>query len=230
MLLSSLILSKRVFHTWPTSFVLLALSNVCAAQATWDSALWDEAIWDQTVVTHTVTPSATAGGSITPSIAQAVEDGDTISFAIEANNGYEFSSVGGTCPGDLSGLTYLAGPISSDCTVVASFSPLPAGVPAIYLAESGDGEIFLYVTAGSGGIPTSYSASCTDGTNTFTGTSTSSPVTVSGLVSIAYTCTVTATNSVGTSSSSAATDPITPEASPVYPPGFCIRLLSRYQN
>ena len=46
------------------------------------------------------------------------------------------------------------------------------------------------------------------------GTSTSSPITVSGLTNdVAYTCTVTATNSVGTSSASAATAPITPEES-----------------
>ena len=212
MTFSPLAWSRLALHSWPVSFIVLGLSNLCAAQATWDSAVWDEAIWDQTVVTHTVTPSSTVGGTITPSVAQTVEDGETISFAIAADSGYQLSAVSGTCPGDLSGLTYLAGPISSDCTVVASLSPLPAGVPAIYLAESGDGEILLYVTAGSGGIPTSYSASCTDRTNTFTGSSTSSPITVSGLTNgVVYTCTVTATNSVGTSSASAATAPITPE-------------------
>ena len=59
---------------------------------------------------------------------------------------------------------------------------------------------------------TDYDATCTDGANTYTGTSTSSPITVSGLTNgVAYTCTVTATNSVGTSSASAATAPITPE-------------------
>ena len=59
---------------------------------------------------------------------------------------------------------------------------------------------------------TDYDATCTDGANTYTGTSTTSPITVSGLTNgVAYTCTVTATNSVGTSSASAATAPITPE-------------------
>ena len=60
---------------------------------------------------------------------------------------------------------------------------------------------------------TGHEATCTDGTNTFTGASTSSPIIVSGLTNdVAYTCTVTAANSVGTSSASAATAPITPEA------------------
>ena len=86
--------------------------------------------------------------------------------------------------------------------------------PTFSRLDYGNGEIFLYVSiSNDGGRPvSSYTATCTDGTNTFTGTSTSSPITVSGLTNdVAYTCTVTATNSVGTSSASAATDPITPE-------------------
>ena len=76
-----------------------------------------------------------------------------------------------------------------------------------------DEEITLSISVGDNGGTdiTGYDATCTDGTNTFTGTSTSSPITVSGLENdVAYTCTVTATNSAGTSSASAATDPITP--------------------
>ena len=88
-------------------------------------------------------------------------------------------------------------------------------MPTINRYDYGDGEIYLHVSiSNDGGADiTGYEATCTDGTNTFTGTSTSSPITVSGLTNdVAYTCTVTATNSVGTSSASAATDPITPEA------------------
>ena len=79
-----------------------------------------------------------------------------------------------------------------------------------------DGAIILTVSVSDNGGKeiTGYEATCTDGTSTFTGTSTSSPITVSGLTNgVAYTCTVTATNSVGTSSASAATAPITPEES-----------------
>lgn len=86
--------------------------------------------------------------------------------------------------------------------------------PAITSTDHEDGKIILAVsvTDNGGTDITGYDATCTDGTNTFTGTSTSSPITVSGLTNdVAYTCTVTATNSVGTSSVSAATDPITPE-------------------
>ncbi|MBT5489158.1 MAG: fibronectin type III domain-containing protein [Halieaceae bacterium] len=86
--------------------------------------------------------------------------------------------------------------------------------PTITATDYEDGEITLRVSvADNGGTDiTRYDASCTDGTNTYTGTSASSPITVSGLTNdVAYTCTVTATNSVGTSSASAATAPITPE-------------------
>lgn len=88
--------------------------------------------------------------------------------------------------------------------------------PSVTRSDYGDGELYLYVTANFDGAATitGYTATCTDGTNTFTGTSTSSPITVSGLTNeVSYTCTVTATNSVGTSPASAVTDPITPEAS-----------------
>jgi len=104
-------------------------------------------------------------------------------------------------------------------TLSGTLPSLPAldvpATPTILDTDFGDGEIFLYVASSSNGgsTITGYNANCTDGTNTYTGTSTSSPITVSGLTNgVAYTCTVTATNSVGTSSASAATTPITPEA------------------
>ena len=91
----------------------------------------------------------------------------------------------------------------------------PPIAPVITSTDYEDGKIILRVSVsdnGGTGIR-EYEAICTDGTNTYAGTSTSSPITVSGLTNdVAYTCTVTATNSVGTSLASAATDPITPEA------------------
>ena len=85
--------------------------------------------------------------------------------------------------------------------------------PTISSTDSGDGELTLFVSESSQSTTVdTYKATCTDGTNTYTGTSSSSQITVTGLTNgIAYTCTVTATNSVGTSSASVATAPITPE-------------------
>ena len=106
------------------------------------------------------------------------------------------------------------GPVSSP--YVASMALQAPLAPEIISTDYEDGLIHLAFSPSSdnGGTDiTEYEATCTDGTNTFTGTSTSSPITVSGLTNgVAYTCTVTATNSVGTSSASAATTPITPEA------------------
>ncbi|MDG1265037.1 MAG: fibronectin type III domain-containing protein, partial [Ilumatobacter sp.] len=74
--------------------------------------------------------------------------------------------------------------------------------PVVLSTDYDDREIILRVRlADDGGVDIiRYDASCTDGTNTYTGTSATSPITVSGLTNdVAYTCTVTATNSVGTS-------------------------------
>ena len=57
-------------------------------------------------ITHTVTPSAATGGSISPSDAQTVSEGAATSFTLTPASGYEISSVGGTCGGSLSGSTY----------------------------------------------------------------------------------------------------------------------------
>ena len=95
-------------------------------------------------------------------------------------------------------------------TTLAQTMPLQ---PTIVRVDSENGGLLIFTSESS--QPTtvdSYTATCTDGTNTYTGTSASSPIAVIGLINdVAYTCTVTATNSVGTSSASAATAPITPE-------------------
>lgn len=73
------------------------------------------------VTTYTVTPSAGAGGTISPSTSQPVNANGTTSFTVTPNNGYT-ASVGGTCGGTLSGNTYTTGTINADCTVSATFT------------------------------------------------------------------------------------------------------------
>ena len=122
--------------------------------------------------------------------------------------------VGGAYSCSLSPVTRLGVRPQSEL-YLASLSTFPSR-PVVLSTDYGDGEIILRVSVedNGGADITGYQATCTDGTNTFTGTSTSSSITVSGLTNdVAYTCTVTATNSVGTSSASAATDSIAPEAS-----------------
>ncbi|MDG1215392.1 MAG: proprotein convertase P-domain-containing protein, partial [Luminiphilus sp.] len=164
--------------------------------------------------TYTVSPSAGSGGSLSPDIALPVASGSTVDFRLSPDSGYEIGSVSGTCGGTLDQSTYVTSAITSNCTVLASFSTLSPGTPTVDRTDYGDGEILLYVSAGSGGAPTGYMASCSDGSRIITGTSASSPVTVTGLSNdTAYTCTVTASNNSGTSNASAATAAITPGAS-----------------
>ena len=104
---------------------------------------------------------------------------------------------------------------NSVAEILASVPIQAPSAPTIASTDFEDGKIILTVSVSDNGGAeiTRYEATCTDSTNTYIGTSTSSPVTVSGLTNgVAYTCTVTATNSVGVSSASSATDPITPEA------------------
>ncbi|WP_051236471.1 IPTL-CTERM sorting domain-containing protein [Ottowia thiooxydans] len=72
-------------------------------------------------VTHTVTPSAGTGGSITPALPLTVIAGSTATFAVEPQAGY-VASVGGTCGGTLSGTTYTTSAVSGNCSVAASFA------------------------------------------------------------------------------------------------------------
>ena len=70
---------------------------------------------------YTVTPSAGTGGSINPSTAQTVNYDGTTSFTVTPKTGYSVGAVTG-CNGSLSGNTYKTGPITSACTVSASFA------------------------------------------------------------------------------------------------------------
>jgi hypothetical protein len=73
------------------------------------------------VNTYTVTPSAGANGSISPSTPQTVNYNQTASFTLTPNIGYHISLVTG-CSGTLNGTTYTTGPTTADCIVTATFA------------------------------------------------------------------------------------------------------------
>ena len=75
---------------------------------------------DATGVTWTVTPDAGAGGALSPSVPQTVNDGDTVDFTVTPDTGYLIDSVSG-CGGSLAGTTYTTAPVMADCTVTATF-------------------------------------------------------------------------------------------------------------
>ena len=72
-------------------------------------------------VTFTVTPSAGANGTISPSTPQTVASGGTATFTVAPSAGYT-ASVDGTCGGALVGNTYTTNAITANCTVAAAFA------------------------------------------------------------------------------------------------------------
>ena len=83
--------------------------------------------------------------------------------------------------------------------------------------EAGSESATITVSVGDNGGAdiTRYDAECTDGQGVVTGTSTTNRIVVEGLQNdVAYTCTVTATNSAGTSVASESSVQITPEFIP----------------
>ncbi|MDZ7871130.1 MAG: hypothetical protein U5L02_18345 [Rheinheimera sp.] len=102
-------------------------------------------------VSHTVTASAGAGGTISPT-SRSVPHGQTTTFTVTPNAG--FTPVVNGCDGSLSGTTYTTGAITGACNVSATFTANSYTVTA---------------TAGSNGSITPPSRSVPHGqTTTFT--------------------------------------------------------------
>jgi hypothetical protein len=107
-----------------------------------------------TPTTHTVTASATSGGSIDPT-SRSVVEGNTTTFTVAAQEGFAIEAVTG-CGGSLSGNTFTTAAITAPCTVSASFSlvvpppspgdddPLPEGVNQALLGPLAGAEIRAY--------------------------------------------------------------------------------------
>ena len=84
----------------------------------------------------TVTPSAGSNGSLSPSTDQSVSNNSTVSFLVTPLPGFQLSISG--CGGTLSGNTYITGPITGNCSVSASFSPIAAiSRDGVVIAASG---------------------------------------------------------------------------------------------
>jgi hypothetical protein len=77
----------------------------------------------------TVTAVAGTGGSITPSGAQVVTAGDSISFTVTPQAGYQIASVVG-CGGTRAQNVYTINAVTQSCTVTAAFTPILHAVMA----------------------------------------------------------------------------------------------------
>ncbi len=76
--------------------------------------------YDRNIDTFTVTPTASAGGTIAPDTPQTIDEGSTTSFTVTPNANFQIGGVTG-CGGSLAGHLYTTGAISADCTVSAVF-------------------------------------------------------------------------------------------------------------
>lgn len=108
-------------------------------------------------ITFTVTSSAGANGSITPSGAQTVNFGATPSFTLAPNAGFG-ASVNGTCGGSLDGLVYTTVAITADCTVVAAFTILANSTTTLTSSlnpsKAGQTVTLTATVSGGSGTPT----------------------------------------------------------------------------
>ncbi|SFU92146.1 IPTL-CTERM protein sorting domain-containing protein [Paenacidovorax caeni] len=105
---------------------------------------------------YNVTPTAGAGGSISPGSAQAVTYNASTSFTVTPSSGYGISTVSG-CGGSLAGNTYTTGAVTTNCTVSASFSLLPPSTYPIHIAASAGGS----VVCSPNPVPHGSNATCT---------------------------------------------------------------------
>lgn len=71
--------------------------------------------------TYTVSASAGPNGSISPANDQTVNHGTTTTFTVTPDTNYT-ASVSCTCGGTLDGTTYTTNAVTSDCTVIATFT------------------------------------------------------------------------------------------------------------
>jgi len=136
-------------------------------------------------VTGTTTKTGTGTGS--PITVSSLTNGSAYSCTVKASN--------------------IAGSSAASSAVSVTPKTVP-GAPTIGAATAGNASAtvaFTVPSSNGGSTITGYTASCVTGTTTKPGTSTSSPITVSSLTNgSAYSCTVKASNSVGSSVASSA--------------------------
>ena len=74
------------------------------------------------VALHAVTATAGNGGTIDPAGTQEVEEGRSASFTLTPDAHHHLVDVAGSCGGTLDGSTYVSAPVTSDCSIEASFA------------------------------------------------------------------------------------------------------------
>ena len=138
-----------VMSVTPSAFEGWLLSGVFGCDGTWDGLtysvppLTEDCSITVTFVEETeftVTPTASAGGSISPSEPVVVTKGGTPRFALTPDDGYEIKDVSGTCGVDRSANNYYTKPVTADCTVDAYFEKIPERTVTFSVGDGGSVE------------------------------------------------------------------------------------------
>ncbi len=132
--------SSQSFTAYGTSFTAVGADSVSAININAPNLAAYMA-----AAAYTVTPSAGANGTISPSTPVSVAPGATTTFTVIPNAGY-IASVGGTCGGSLSGATYTTSAINANCSVSATFT-----------LSSQPPELINWAAASNGGTATASS-------------------------------------------------------------------------
>lgn len=93
-----------------STFTILPVRADCTVEASFTAAS-----------DYIVTPTATAGGTLSPSAPQVVAPGQAATFTVAVAPHYSLSGVSG-CGGSLSGDTFTTAPITGSCTISAVFA------------------------------------------------------------------------------------------------------------
>ena len=131
--------------------------------------------------------------------------GSTVTLFAAASSGSTFSGWSGACSGSGPCTVTMTSPVD----VIARFAPntptppaAPRGVSVVPGFQSAT-VAFLPPLADGGSPITGYTARCTDSASTFTNSGSASPIVVTGLTNgYRYTCSASASNSVGSSQAS----------------------------
>src|SRR5690625_5593131 len=108
-----------------TGYEIDGVTGSCGGTLSGNAFTTDPVTADCDVVAHfaeepvpewTVSPSVGSGqGSISPDTEQTVDEGDTITFTLTPDTGYEIDDVTVSCVGTLDGNEFATDPVTADC-------------------------------------------------------------------------------------------------------------------